>query len=160
MLVAIAGAACNQATPGAPGTSPAASNGTPPAEVVSTTPLLTVESRGGECLDGPCGSIIVVERDGTVHEAAKPPNELGTIPAAQMAALESAIKLTDFTLLKSRPFTGECPTAFDGQEFIFEFSAPGGVERIASCEVDVDYALPLFVAVSTSLGPFVPLPTT
>ena len=65
----------------------------------------------------------------------------------QLAALESAIKLTDFALLKSRPFTGECPTNFDGQEFIFEFAAPGGVERIATCEVDVDYALPLFVAV-------------
>ena len=143
----------------APVPSPAAS-GTPPAEVVPTTPLLTVESRGGECLDGPCGSTVVVQRDGTVHSADKPPNELGTIPANQMAALESAIKLTDFALLKSRPFTGECPTAFDGQEFIFEFAAPGGTERIATCEVDVDYASPLFAAVSIALGPFVPLPTT
>ena len=128
--------------------------------VVPATTLLTVESRGGECVAGPCGSTIVVDSDGTVRSAAKPPNVLGTIPPAQLAALESAIKLTDFTLLKSRPFVGECPTAFDGQEFIFEFAAPGGLERIATCEVDVDYGLPLFVAVSTALGPFVPLPTT
>ena len=101
-----------------------------------------------------------VDRDGTVRSAAKPPNVLGTIPPAQLAALDAAIKLTDFALLKSRPFTGECPTDFDGQEFIFEFAAPGGTERIATCEVDVDYGLPLFVAVSTALGPFVPLPTT
>jgi hypothetical protein len=127
---------------------------------VPTTPLLTVESRGGECLQGPCGSTIVVEQDGTVRAAAKPPNVLGTVPPAQLAALDAAIKLTDFALLKSRPFTGECPTAFDGQEFIFEFAAPGGTERIATCEVDVDYGLPLFVAVSTALGPFMPLPTT
>lgn len=156
-VLALATAACGVS---------ATASGTAPSPVgsgVATVPatvLLTVESRGGECLEGPCGSTIVVDGDGTVHSAAKPPSVLGTIPAGQLAALESAIKLTDFALLKSRPFTGECPTNFDGQEFIFEFAAPGGTERIATCEVDVDYALPLFAAVSTALGPFAPLPTT
>jgi hypothetical protein len=121
-------------------------------------PLLTVETRGGECLDGPCGSTIVVERDGTVHSADQPPTELGTVPEPRLAALDSAIKLTDFALLKARPFTGECPTAFDGQEFIFEFGAPGGVERIATCEVDVNYPTPLFAAVAAALEPFTSLP--
>ena len=157
VLLALVTAACG-VTPTVAGPSPSPS--VSGVEAVPTTPLLTVESRGGECLDGPCGSIIVVDRDGTVRSAAKPPNVLGTIPAAQLAALDSAIKLTDFALLKRQPFTGECPTAFDGQEFIFEFAAPGGTERIATCEVQVDYGLPLFVAVSTALGPFIPLPTT
>ena len=128
--------------------------------VVGSGPLLTVETRGGECANAPCGSTVIVERDGSVHAAAKPPNALGTIPADQLTALASAIKVTDFALLKSHAFTGECPTAFDGQEFIFEFGAPGGTQRIATCEVDVDYGSPLFVAVSAALGPFVPLPTT
>ena len=157
VLVALATSACG-ITPTASGPAP-----TPVITgvvVVPATVLLTVESRGGECLDGPCGSTISVDTDGTVRSAAKPPNVLGTVPPAQVAALESAIKLTDFALLRSRPFTGECPTNVDGQEFIFEFAAPGGTERIATCEVEVDYALPLFVAVSTALGPFMPLPTT
>ncbi len=157
VLVALATTACGIApTSSGPAPSPVVTG----VAVVPAATLLTVESRGGECLDGPCGSTIVVDTDGTVRSAAKPPNVLGTIPRAQLAALESAIKVTDFALLKARPFVGECPTAFDGQEFIFEFAAPGGVERIATCEVDVDYGLPLFVAVSTALGPFVPLPTT
>jgi len=42
---------------------------------------------------------------------------------------------------------------------VFEFGAPGGVERIATCEVAVDFGSPLFLAVATALGPFVPLPT-
>ena len=42
---------------------------------------------------------------------------------------------------------------------MFEFGAPGGLQRIATCEVDVDFGLPLFVAVATALGPLVPLPT-
>ncbi len=159
VLLAVVTAACG-GSPTASGPAPSPAVSGTPVEAVPTTPLLTVESRGGECLDGPCGSVVIVDRDGTVHSAEDPSNTLGTIPADQMAALDAAIKLTDFTLLKNRPFTGECPTNFDGQEFIFEFAAPGGTERIATCEVDVDYALPLFVAVSTALGPFISLPTT
>jgi hypothetical protein len=137
----------------------ACSGGTIPVPI-AIGPLLTVETRGGECFAAPCGSTISVERDGRVHSAAKPPNDLGQVPPDQLAALDAAIKTTDFAILKGRPFTGECPTAFDGQEFVFEFAAPGGTQRIASCEVEVDYGSPLFVAVSTALGPFVPLPVT
>lgn len=127
---------------------------------VGTGPLVTVETRGGECFATPCGSTVVVERDGTVHSAAKPPNVLGKVPADQLTALDAAIRTTDFAVLKSHPFTGECPTAFDGQELVFEFGAPGGTQRIATCEIDVDFGLPLFVATSTAVGPFIPIPTT
>jgi hypothetical protein len=123
-------------------------------------PLLTVETRGGECPAGTCGTTVILERDGRVRLAAKPPNELGVVPPAQLAAVAAAIASTDFAAIRSRPFTGECPTAFDGQEIIFEFAAPGGVQRISTCEVEVDFGLPIFVAVSTALGPYVPLPIT
>ena len=126
---------------------------------VATGALVTLETRGGLSVDGPCGAIIVIERDGRVHQAAKPPNDLGIVPPGALAALDAAIRATDFTALKSHPFTGQCPTAFDGQEMVFEFGAPGGVQRIATCEVDVDFGLPLFVAVSTALGPFFPVTT-
>jgi hypothetical protein len=134
-----------------------------PAPIASPTPepagtLLTVGTRGGLCADGPCGSTIVVERDGRIREAAKPPNEIGLVSAAALAALEDAIAKTDFAELKSHPFTGTCPVAFDGQEIVYEFAAPDGVERIASCEVEIDAASPLFRAVSAALGPRVPFP--
>jgi hypothetical protein len=124
------------------------------------TVLMTVELRGGECPAGACGTTVTLDRDGRVHQAAKPPNDLGVVPAQPLAALETAIRATDFAALRGHRFTGECPTAFDGQEIVFEFATPGGTERIASCEVDIDFGSPLFVAVSTALGPFVPLPTT
>ena len=123
-------------------------------------PLVTVELRGGECAVGPCGMTVFLERDGRVHQAAKPPNDLGTVPPDQLAAIDTAIRLTDFAALRSRPFTGECPTAFDGQEIVYTFAAPSGTERIASCEVEIDEGLPLFMAVATALGPWVPLPVT
>jgi hypothetical protein len=122
--------------------------------------LVSVELRGGECFAAPCGTTIFVERDGRVHGATKPPNDLGTVAPDALAVLDAAIRATDFTALRSHPFTGQCPTAFDGQEIVFTFGAPGGVQRIASCEVDIDWGQPLFVAASTALGPFVALPTT
>lgn len=122
--------------------------------------ILTVETRGGRCVDGPCGETFFVERDGLVHQAAKQPNEIGIVPPAELAALDEAIRTTDFAALKSHRFTGTCPTAYDGQELVFEFHAPGGVERIASCEVNVDFGEPLFVAVANAVGPFIALPTT
>lgn len=120
--------------------------------------LVTVQTRGGLCVGGPCGTTIVIESDGRIHEAAKPPNDLGTVPPAALAALSAAIRTTDFSALRSHPFTGECPTAFDGQAIVLEFGAPGSLQRIATCEGDVDFGLPLFVAVATALGPLVPLP--
>ena len=107
--------------------------------VPSPTPtgvLLTVETRGGLCADGPCGSTLFVERDGRVHEAAKPPNDVGVVPPTELAALGDAIRTTDFAQLRSHPFTGTCPTAYDGQELVFEFGAPAGIERIATCETE------------------------
>jgi hypothetical protein len=122
------------------------------------TPLVTVESRGGLCAGGPCGTTIMLDRDGRVRLAAKPPNELGRVPVAQVAAIEALIRTTDFAALRSHPFSGLCPTAADGQELVFEFSAPSGTERIATCEVQVDFSLPLFAAVSAALGSYIALP--
>ncbi len=123
-------------------------------------PLVTVELRGGECFAAPCGMTVYLERDGRVHQAAKPPNDLGVVPAAQVAAIDTAIKATDFAALRGHPFTGQCPTAFDGQEIVYTFATPSGTERIASCEVEIDEASPLYVAVATALGEWVPLPVT
>jgi hypothetical protein len=132
---------------------------TPSPSPAPTGVLLTVTTRGGLCPGGPCDETIFVERDGRVHQAAKPPNDLGVVPADALAALEESIRSTDFAAVRSHPFTGQCPTAFDGAEIIFEFGAAGGVERIASCEVEIDYGSPLFVAAANAVGPFVALPT-
>lgn len=123
-------------------------------------PLLTVEMRGGMCQAGACDSSVILERDGRVHAAAKPPNDLGRVDGQAMAALTAAMQATDWAALKAHPFTGECPVAFDGQELIFEFSVGTGTQRLASCEVDIDWGNPLFVAVGVALGQWVRLPLT
>jgi len=114
-------------------------------------PLVTVTTRGGECVNGPCGSTIVIERDGRVHQTAPAEADLGRVSGEALGAIDAAVRTIDFGVVRSRPFTGECPTAFDGQEVIYEFGAPGGTERIASCEVEIDPNDPLFAAVTAAL---------
>ncbi len=114
--------------------------------------LVVVETRGGECIDPPCGSRIAIESDGRVHQLAPVVAELGTVPADALAALSGAIRAADFALIKSRPFTGECPVNFDGQEIIYEFSTLGGVETIATCTFDVDPDGPPYVEVWSALA--------
>lgn len=128
--------------------------------IPETGPLVTVSMRGGECVGGPCDNAVILDRDGTVRSAAKPPNQLGLVPSQAMATLTAAVAATDYAAIKSHPFTGQCPVAFDGQELTFEFSVGGTTQRIASCEVDIDWGHPLFVALGVALGEWVPMPLT
>jgi hypothetical protein len=116
-----------------------------------TGPLLVVSTRGGECPAGMCESETVFERDGRVHVTKPKPAEQGRLPGPTIAALDAAIRAADFAAIRSRPFTDTCPTAYDGQEVIYEFGTPTGVERIASCEVAIKQDDPLFVAVQRIL---------
>jgi hypothetical protein len=115
--------------------------------VTGAGPLLTVSTRGGMCPAGACGQTVILERDGRV-------------PTEAMAALTTAVNQADYAAIKARPFTGECPVNFDGQELIFEFNVGSTTQRIASCEVDIDWGHPLFVAVGVALGEWIALPLT
>ena len=156
LVIAAFVSACGHEFPGvgassAPQATPVAS--APSAQPSSASgPLVTVETRGGDCPDGACGSTIVIEADGRVHVTAPVPAELGSVDQATFEGLTTEIAQADFPAMKSRPFTDTCPIAFDGQETIYTFNTASGVERIATCEVIVDPADPLFVAVAAVLA--------
>jgi hypothetical protein len=121
-------------------------------------PLVAVHMRGGMCPEDMCDATVVLERDGRVHNGKTPSTDLGRVNGNAYAALDVAIQATDFAAMKRRPFTGECPIAFDGQELIFEFSVGGTTQRLASCETEIDWGSPLFVTVGVALGEWIPLP--
>ena len=104
------------------------------------------------CAQGACDSTIAIEADGRVHAIAPAPAELGTVPDRGLEALITEIAQADFATLTSRPFTGTCPIAFDGQETVYTFAIGSDTQRIASCEVVIDRAAPLFVAVAAALA--------
>ena len=115
-------------------------------------PLVTVTTRGGECPEGACGSTLAIERDGRLLQTAPESVILGHVPPETLAALDGMIRATDFAVIRARPFTGECPVNFDGQEVIYEFGAPTGVERVASCETEIDPDHPVFKALEAALA--------
>src|SRR5688572_21893595 len=86
---------------------------------LGSDPLVSVTVRGGECPEGACGSTTVIERGGRVHQPAPVAAEMGALTGDLFKALETAVKTTDFDVIRARPFTGECPVNFDGQETIF-----------------------------------------
>ena len=136
------------------GTAPGATPSPTPTPVPSG-PLLTLTMRGGLCPPGACESTYYVEEDGRVHLAAKPPNELGYIGEQELADLQAAIAAADFDEIRSHPFSGTCPTAFDGQEMVLEFATAGGTQQIAGCEVAIDWNSPLFASIAVALDPLV-----
>ena len=131
---------------------------TPGVPIPGAGPLVTVQMRGGMCPDGACDSRIVLERDGRVHDGKTPQTVLGRVTPNSYAALYAAIQRADFAAMKSKPFTGECPVAFDGQEQAFEFTVAGRTQRLASCEVDIDWGSPLFLALVGAMGEWIAIP--
>ena len=123
-----------------------------------TGPLVTVSMRGGMCPEAMCESSVILDRDGRVHSAAKPPNDLGQVSAEAYAALDVAIRSTDFAAMRAKPFTGECPMAFDGQELVFEFAVGTSTQRLASCETEIDWGSPLFIALAGAMGEWISIP--
>jgi hypothetical protein len=118
--------------------------------------LVTVEAHGGHCREGECRRVFAIESDGLVHQIEPDGAEIHRVTNETIDVYRTALSITDFNALRSRPFTGECPTAFDGMEVIYTFETPSGTERIASCEVEIDRQAPLFVAVDAILGANVP----
>ena len=114
--------------------------------------LVVVETRGGHCINPPCGSRIAIDADGRVHQLAPVVAELGTAAPDVLSALSAAVRAADFAAIKSKPFTGECPVNFDGQEVIYEFSLASGTETLASCTVEIAPDLPFVVAIDAVLA--------
>jgi hypothetical protein len=149
-VLALVGCVGQASLSAAPAASPSVALSPVPSEAPSG-PLVTVETRGGECPQGACGSTVSVEADGRVRQTAPVPLELGTLSDVTAEALATEIDKADFAAIMSRPFTGTCPVAFDGQETVYTFATASGPKRIATCEIEVDPSDPLFVAVKAAV---------
>jgi len=153
LLLPIVAAAC--AAPAPPSASPSATPTVPPPSVVVATPfafpLVSVETRGGECPSGTCDRLLNIEADGRIHEVIPEDRVLGTAPPEVIDALRTEVDQADYLTIRSRPFTDTCPIAFDGQQVIYTFHVTTGDREIDSCKVAIDPANPLFVAVDAAL---------
>ncbi len=91
--------------------------------------------QGGMCVAGSCGFEFTVLQDGRWHAsgAAEAPDDAGTLEDGQLEELRTAVAET--TLGAAPPFTGTCPTAYDGTELVVSWRGDGERRSASSCEV-------------------------
>ncbi len=127
-----------------------------PSDSPAPTPVpmavVSIETRGGECATGSCNRLVNIDGDGTLHEVIPKDQVLGTVPEPILDALRIEVEQANFAQLQSRPFSGQCPTAVDGQETIYTFHVTTGDEEIASCKVAIDPNHPLFQALAAAIA--------
>ena len=88
--------------------------------------LVTYETSGGECPEGPCGFTAEIHRDGrsTAATAWRRPST-----PRRSRASSSRSERADWDAILAVPFEGECPRNFDGQEEIYTFHVGAGAGR-------------------------------
>jgi hypothetical protein len=115
-------------------------------------PLVSIDAHGGHCLEGACGTVTTILRNGrlTIESSGDPIAD--AVDPSLLATLAAAVDSADYARIMAVPFTGECPIAFDGQELTYTFHPAGRAPvTIASCEVAIDPADPLFRALDAAV---------
>ncbi|MCA9402954.1 MAG: hypothetical protein KC897_04170 [Candidatus Omnitrophica bacterium] len=111
--------------------------------------LLQVSNVGGMCEYGQCHTTLTVYQDGTagVQEGPleKPVRERSfEVDQQDFMELIWLIETTDFESIRATKFTGTCPTAYDGAQYIYTFSTNRGKVILDSCENVIDPDSDLF----------------
>lgn len=104
-------------------------------------PLVVIRTDGGLCPDArPCSATVTIYRDGMIRVG----GAMRRLDRAVFEELKRQIAAADFTAIRSRRFTGTCPTAYDGQEIRYEFHVRGTVQTLRSCATAIDPSQPPF----------------
>ncbi len=97
--------------------------------------LVTYEASGGECPQGACGFRAEIRRDGTIVRSDGKPQ---TVDDQTLAQLAQQVAVADWDAILARPFEGECPKNFDGQEAVYTFHVVPEAVVVASCTTAID----------------------
>jgi hypothetical protein len=68
----------------------------------------------------------------------------GLLSDQELSLLQQRVKQTNFKGVKSKPFRGTCPIAYDGIEMVYFFQSLSGVEEISACKYSISGKSPLF----------------
>lgn len=76
----------------------------------------------------------------------------GRVRKKEVLKLQALIKTADFKTIKSRQFSGNCPSNYDGQERTYVFNTEKGMQTIPSCTYAIDGSLPLFKTIDALIN--------
>ncbi len=118
--------------------------------------ILSVNSYGGLCANNAtCSHITNIENDGTILiDDSVHGNSTQKLNNTELSKLSNLINSENFTALMSHPFTGQCPTAYDGEEFVYTFNTLKGNEIIDSCKVAINSTDALFTEINLILSKY------
>lgn len=145
LIETTAAADCPTGSP-APTTAPSATPSATATPAPTTAPsfqpgdrVVVIGGSGGLCPPGvTCGQETAYQRDGRyVTTSGGQEREAGKVSEALVDALVAEIAKADFAAIKAKPFTGTCPTAYDGQEITYTFTTAGGEEKLPACTYDL-----------------------
>ncbi len=121
----------------------------------SHKPVLRIVSTGGLCANGPCGGLLMIYDEGMCIPANAVKNDTKKAPCLRKTDIKDLIELieqTDFSKLRIGPFTGMCPTAYDGHRAIYVFYTSQGEEVLDTCKDNIDFKAPFFNMLNEILG--------
>ena len=97
------------------------------------------------CVGG-CFSELTIFADGTYRYGASGLNQqkTGKINQIEFQRLQQLIATANFKTIKSVPFRGTCPIAYDGTETIYTFRQGNRTEVVRSCQTQIDSKSSLF----------------
>jgi hypothetical protein len=117
-----------------------------------TGPLVSVEARGGMCVGGECRTVTTIQRSGAFSIEDGGGVRTATVDPGVLSALAAAVDAADYAAIMAVPFTGTCPTAFDGPELFYTFHPTArAAVTFSSCVVAIDPTAPLFRALDAAL---------
>ena len=115
----------------------------------SKNSLIKIESGGGRCFDGPCYSKLIIFEDGSYNLSdSNKQVKIGNIDFTNLSELKQLIDTSNFDDIKSRIFTGTCPTAYDGPVNVYTFFFDDSLESISDCKYELNYSTGLFAKVT------------
>jgi hypothetical protein len=68
----------------------------------------------------------------------------GVLSQQELRLLKQRVQQANFSVIKSKPFKGTCPIAYDGIEIAYLFQLNRGVEEISACKYAINGKNPLF----------------
>jgi hypothetical protein len=130
-----------------------ACRGQRPAPPLQQRALVTVDQRGGHCVQGVCTARTLIRADGAVLRDGV---RRTTAPQADVTHLVQLIAATDFVAVRAvrppgpPPFAG-CQSAVDGWDVTYRITTRAGVEEVDGCTTAIDFHAPLFALLDTLL---------
>ncbi len=112
--------------------------------------MLTVETSGGLCVTGACSSTLKLKQGGSWTLRVGNQTSYGDLPAGPEGLVVATILHSQRSDLVSGPFTGTCPTAYDGQQTVWTLRRSDKDIMVDSCKDQIRPHAAFFKALATA----------